>query len=540
MKLLQSLIVLVNLLTVSLCSEIAVYWGQNSGGTQGRLSDYCNSNSVDIVLLSFLYLYPDPLQLNFANACGGQYTDEGVLACPTIGEDIKICQSKGVKVLLSLGGATGAYGFTDDAQAITFAKTLWDLFGNGQSTAGRPFGDAVVDGFDFDIENNSQTGNLALATKLRDYFATDSTKQYYISAAPQCVYPDASVGDLLANGFLDYAFIQFYNNWCNLGPNFNWNVWADYAKNTSPNKDIKLFVGLPGAPASAGSGYVPPADVPNYVDDDILNNPNFGGISLWDASSGWGNVEDGVNYVQSMKQIVARDTPIESSSSISAYPTTTAESSSSSSSVATTTAVLPESESVSSVESSAIETSSEIESSSASEIVSSAESSSAIETSSEIESASETVSSAESLSAIESSSEIESVSASETASSAESSSAIASSAESSLVSESTSTTESSESASATLSSSNTPSDSSIAPTASESLSSEPTASSSSLTSDAPSSSPSITSLSVSPSSSDAPKSTEYTYKIITVIDGVTVVRTHTTTLILTQYVTVYN
>lgn len=73
--------------------------------------------------------------------------------------DIKTCQSKGVKIILSLGGAAGSYGFTSDAQGQTFAQTIWDMFGGGSSTY-RPFGDSVIDGVDLDIEGGPSTGYI--------------------------------------------------------------------------------------------------------------------------------------------------------------------------------------------------------------------------------------------------------------------------------------------------------------------------------------------------------------------------------------------
>ena len=39
-----------------------------------------------------------------------------LLRCPKIEEGIKACQAKGKTVLMSLGGASGAYGFKDEAQ----------------------------------------------------------------------------------------------------------------------------------------------------------------------------------------------------------------------------------------------------------------------------------------------------------------------------------------------------------------------------------------------------------------------------------------
>lgn len=63
----------------------------------------------------------------------------------------------GVKVILSLGGQSGNYGFTSDAEAVTFTETLWNLFGGGTSDT-RPFGDALIDGIDLDIEGGASTG----------------------------------------------------------------------------------------------------------------------------------------------------------------------------------------------------------------------------------------------------------------------------------------------------------------------------------------------------------------------------------------------
>lgn len=323
------LIKIVSALEVGSSNNVAVYWGQNSGGSQDRLSTYCESDSVDIVLLSFLNNFPNDFNLNFANQCGMTFED-GVLHCSAIGEDIKTCQAAGKTVLLSLGGGIGNYGFTSDAEAVDFASTLWNKFGAGTSADERPFDDAVVDGFDFDIENNNQVGYVALANELRTLFDQDSSKSYYLSASPQCPYPDQSVGDLLSNANLDFAFIQFYNNYCSLDQSeFNWNTWSDFAK-SAPNDDIKLFVGLPGAPAS-GNGYVDAATVAKTIDE-IKCDQALGGISLWDASSAFTNVNaNDVNYIEQVASILNSEECSASSSSSVASSLTTQSSSSSTS-----------------------------------------------------------------------------------------------------------------------------------------------------------------------------------------------------------------
>ncbi|CUM65542.1 uncharacterized protein PRCAT00003188001 [Priceomyces carsonii] len=286
-------------LDISAKNNVAVYWGQNAGLNQERLSEYCDTSSANIVILSFISSFPS-LTLNFANQCSDTFSD-GLLHCSDIGSDIKSCQAKGIKVLLSMGGASGTYGFDSDSEAETFATTLWNKFAGGSDDE-RPFDDAVVDGFDFDIENNQQTGYTALADKLRDYFDGDSSKTYYLSAAPQCPYPDQSVGDLMANSKLDFAFIQFYNNYCALGSSFNYDTWADYAK-SAPNSNIKLFVGLPASSLSAGSGYNDASTVADYVDK-FQNDAHFGGFSLWDASSAWANTNGNQNYAQQLKELI--------------------------------------------------------------------------------------------------------------------------------------------------------------------------------------------------------------------------------------------
>lgn len=403
-------------------SNVAVYWGQNSGGSQQRLSYYCDSDAVDIVILSFMHQFPSPIQLNFANACEGTYTANGILQCQTIAEDIKYCQNNGKTILLSLGGAAGSYGFSDDATAKQFAHTLWDLFGNSKNLAtnDRPFYDAVLDGFDFDIENNWSTGYPALATELRTLFQKDTSKNYYLGAAPQCPYPDASVGPLLKQSEIDFVFIQFYNNYCNLGSSsFNWDTWLDYTETDSPNKNIKLFVGVPASSRAAGSGYNDPSAVSQYLTSDILNSKYFGGISMWDVSAGWSNTNSNGNFVENMKAIVKKASPGEETTSSSTTTTTTTtsttiSSSSSSSKTSKTSTTSTTSSSISSTTSSTTSsTSSSSTSSSTSSTTSSSTTSSQISTTSTAPTSSTSLSSS-TISTSASTSDTTSVTSSET------------------------------------------------------------------------------------------------------------------------------
>lgn len=140
--------------------NVAVYFGQTDQTGNVGLDRICADDSVDIVVLAFLTLisggggYPG---LNFGAACGGQ-TDAmkaagatDLLDCPLMKTHIQTCQSKGKIVLLSIGGAVASSTFAGDGEAAKFAQQLWDLFGagTGLDKGMRPFGDVVLDGFDF-------------------------------------------------------------------------------------------------------------------------------------------------------------------------------------------------------------------------------------------------------------------------------------------------------------------------------------------------------------------------------------------------------
>ncbi|PIA17513.1 glycoside hydrolase [Coemansia reversa NRRL 1564] len=205
-------------------SNVAVYWGQNSGASgslpyQKPLGAYCDDDNVDIILLSFLYIlkgaggYP---VLNFANICDYSknasvpvFPGTELMHCSDMGVDIKHCQSKGKIVLLSIGGATAQL----NSDADTFSKQVWDLFMEGSSPY-RPFDDAIIDGVDLDFEQSSQMNLIQFANNMNQLYKT-GTRKYYLTSAPQCPYPDANLGNLLSQAHVDMAFIQFYNSgWC--------------------------------------------------------------------------------------------------------------------------------------------------------------------------------------------------------------------------------------------------------------------------------------------------------------------------------------
>ncbi|KAG6027698.1 hypothetical protein E4U41_000856 [Claviceps citrina] len=288
---------------------IAVYWGQNSYNqgagslAQQRLSHYCANSDVDIIPVAFMNGISPPVT-NFANAgdnCTAFPGNGHVLSCSQIEADIKQCQvTHGKTVILSLGGATYTQGgWPSVSDAHEAAQAVWDMFGPVPSgkTVDRPFGSAVVDGFDFDFE--APMNNLpAFGARLRSLMDAAGGKKFYLSAAPQCVFPDAAIGAALDAVAFDFVMIQFYNNWCgvsNFQPGsatqnaFNFDVWDHWATNTSPNKAVKLLLGIPAA-AGAGGGFTNGAKLKAAINHSQQFS-SFGGAMMWDMSQLYANSE---------------------------------------------------------------------------------------------------------------------------------------------------------------------------------------------------------------------------------------------------------
>ncbi|KAJ2690793.1 Chitinase 2 [Coemansia spiralis] len=266
-------------------SNYASYYGQNSARNQKTLGSYCADATEDVIVLAFMNGFPNII-LNFANACETTFEGSSLLHCPNIAADIKYCQSQGKVVILSMGGAAGSYGFSSDSQASQFADTTWNMFFKG-TAAQRPFDDAVLDGIDLDIEGGGTSGYTAFISQLRSHFASDPGRQYYIAAAPQCPFPDAYLGSTLNSGWFDMVYVQFYNNYCGLNAYptwFNFADWDNWAKTQSINKNVKVYIGAPGSPSAASSGYIDGSTLSTIFNAVRSKYTSLGGIMTWDVS----------------------------------------------------------------------------------------------------------------------------------------------------------------------------------------------------------------------------------------------------------------
>ncbi|KAJ2802638.1 Chitinase 2 [Coemansia guatemalensis] len=270
---------------VSCNSNYVSYYGQNSARNQKSLGEYCKDATEDLIVLAFMNGFPNIL-LNFANACETTFDGSTLLHCPSMAKDIEYCQSQGKAVILSMGGASGAYGFGSESDGTQFADTVWNMFMKGNA-AQRPFDDAVLDGIDLDIEGGGGTGYVSFIEQLRSHYSSDTSKKYYIAAAPQCPYPDAYLGSTLNSAWFDMVYVQFYNNFCGLNayPNwFNFEDWDNWAKKNSINKDVKVYIGAPGSPSAASSGYVDGSTLTSIYNNVRSKYSSLGGIMTWDVS----------------------------------------------------------------------------------------------------------------------------------------------------------------------------------------------------------------------------------------------------------------
>lgn len=286
-------------------NNLVVYWGQ--GSNQESLGYYCEKGIMDIVVVSFVNIItPSTVAFNFGNACFGA-------ECPLIARDIKICQSMGIKVLLSFGGdlRMGNFALSSDSGAEQAAQYIYDMF-NVKSTSKviKPFGsDVQIDGFDLDVENWNQDGQIAFYKKLRSLWGSD---ELLLSACPQCPHPDNNVGKVIDSGEVDLVFMQFYSNpSCSLMESSSaftssWDTWIGVCDTVlaTYNKQIKFFAGVQAA--CTNDYHVNLA----YVTEQMLDKKSskyFAGFSAWDATVGSActdsSLGESLNYLAGLKLI---------------------------------------------------------------------------------------------------------------------------------------------------------------------------------------------------------------------------------------------
>ncbi|XP_059075082.1 acidic endochitinase-like [Cryptomeria japonica] len=202
------------------------------------------------------------LVLNLADHC---YPPSG--GCKSLSADIESCQSNGVKLFLSIGGwpnfSNYSLGSVEDAQNLT--NYLWENFLGGQSNS-RPLGDVILDDIDFDIRTT-----------------TTSSKKVYLSATPECPYPDDHLGVALETALFDYVWIQLYNNPHYLtitNKLYWWNKWTTV--NVTTIQTWGLSRGFSTSLRAYANGYITVVVLIFEVLPEIKTSSKYGGVMLWD------------------------------------------------------------------------------------------------------------------------------------------------------------------------------------------------------------------------------------------------------------------
>ncbi|GMP61280.1 hypothetical protein CsSME_00023804 [Camellia sinensis var. sinensis] len=262
--------IILPLVMLLLVGGIAIYWGQN--GNEGTLAETCATGNYEFVILAFLATFDNgrnPM-INLAGHC-----DPYSKGCTGVSLDIKSRQSKGIKVILSIGGGAGSYSLASSEDA--------------RQSSTHPLGAAVLDGIDFDTEGGTSQHWDELARYLAGY-----SKQ------------DAWVGGALKTGLFDYVWVQFYNNPpCQYTSGSIGNLEDAWKQWTSAIPATKILLGLPAAPDAAGSGLIPVTDLTSKVLPAIKGSAKYGGVMLWskyyDDQSGYSSsIKSHLSYVSSL------------------------------------------------------------------------------------------------------------------------------------------------------------------------------------------------------------------------------------------------
>jgi len=296
--------------------KLIAYWGQDSGQQEKELITYCKSSNYDVIVLAFVtdfFAKKGYPKMYFDRHCPLALNGTNLLDCPAVGDATKLCQRNGKQVIISLGGARGGYNLSSAFRANELANTIWDLFLGGKGKL-RPFGDAILDGVDLDIERGSDRGYPAFIRELRLLMNKDITRKYIITGAPQCARPDRWLGRAIheQGHHFDYLYVQHYNNYCSPRDLSKfipvWNQWLLEAVHIRKRHGHgpKICLGLPAhKKASSSSTYFMQPLVVNRIFQKYKWNEVFGGFMIW--SVGWDeeNRKDGDElYSYYLKNII--------------------------------------------------------------------------------------------------------------------------------------------------------------------------------------------------------------------------------------------
>ncbi|XP_065641084.1 adhesion G-protein coupled receptor G6 isoform X3 [Hydra vulgaris] len=294
--------------------NLKIYWGQNGGGIEKELIEYCSSQSAfDTIVIGYVNdffssneidNYPS---LNLANHCSFPIISgfNSLLYCEQVEVAIKICQQNNISVQIALGGSYGVYSIANATQGDVFAKRIWEMFlgGNGP----RPFGSAVLNGVNLDITQGPYTGYSQFVKTMHDLMFQDKNRTYVISSTSRCsdLKPLKNLGETLTlyGDYFDEIYVIYYSDTCtSKGEFFNIEEWFSFT-----NKFIKkplVYISLLAAPIAQFEEYYQDSIGLENIIKKVSFHENFGGIVLYDAGYNEGTLVNNTKYSDVVKKIL--------------------------------------------------------------------------------------------------------------------------------------------------------------------------------------------------------------------------------------------
>jgi chitinase len=275
------------------------YWQDFTNGAE-PLTLAAVPTSYNLVAVAFGNSDSTPGQVTFSLDSGlssalGGYTQSQFIS------DIKTLQSRGQKVILSVGGQNGTIEVDDATSAANFASSVDSII--------QQYG---FNGVDIDLENGVNPTYMASAL---EQLESDVGSSLIITLAPQTVDTQSTGDDYFAlaldiKSILTMINTQYYNSGTMNG--CDGNVYAEGTENfmtalacTELQGGLsasQVGLGLPASSSAAGSGYVSPSVVNNALDCLAAKQncgsfvpsssyPSIRGVMTWsinwDASNGY-------------------------------------------------------------------------------------------------------------------------------------------------------------------------------------------------------------------------------------------------------------
>nr|AXF92897.1 xylanase inhibitor protein [Oryza sativa Japonica Group]AXF92898.1 xylanase inhibitor protein [Oryza sativa Japonica Group] len=250
--------------------DTVIFWGRNKD--EGSLREACDTGLYTTVIISFLSA--------FGYKPGYYKVDISGHPVSAVGPDIKYCQSKGILILLAIGGQGGEYSLPTPQAAVELNDHLWySYLGGHRNGVYRPFGDAIVNGIDFFIDQGGRENYNKLAKLLyahnKDYRGTVGVM---LTATTRCEYPDHRLDEALATGLFHRIHVKkFSDGRC---PASSW--IQSFQKWAKMYPQSRVLVGVVASREVDREAYISPEDLKKLMQYVFSKLPNFGGVMVWD------------------------------------------------------------------------------------------------------------------------------------------------------------------------------------------------------------------------------------------------------------------